>query len=121
MTSLRDDVSFKHCYYWIGFGIINSQQNAVSKKRRLHTKTVMPCSLQSIAAAHSKRLTTTHRTENLSSPSLPENTKARESWLWTVETFKRRCSKKGRNKEARMDSPLYCIVSQYTESDYLEL
>lgn len=41
--------------------------------KRLHTKTVMPCSLQSIAAAHSKRLTTTHWTENLSFLALPEN------------------------------------------------
>lgn len=37
----------------------------------------MPCSLQSIAAAHSERLTATHWTENLSSPPLPENTETR--------------------------------------------
>lgn len=40
----------------------------------------MPCSLHSIAAAHSERLTTTHWTENLSSLSLPENTKPSQLW-----------------------------------------
>lgn len=55
------------------------------KKGRLCTKTVMPCSLQSIAAAHSKRLTTTQWTENLSSLSLPRNTKPKASQLQTAE------------------------------------
>lgn len=60
----------KDVYFKIGCGY----KSCLLKVR---TKTVMPCSLQSIAAAHSKRLATTHWTENLSSLSLPANTKAK--------------------------------------------
>lgn len=67
-------------------GMARQDENIRSKNdltEGLHTKTVMPCSLQSIAAAHSKRLTTTHWRENLSSLSLPENTKPRPRWSET--------------------------------------
>lgn len=49
----------------------------------------MPCSLHSIAAAHSKRLTATHWTENLSSLSLPGNTESETKALGEQSRLKR--------------------------------